>query len=148
MVLEPAGPTEKVPASVRRDTTANYGRYLANSIANCQGCHTNRDLMTGAFIAKRYAGGFTMESKTDSGTFYNTSPNLTPHQSGRIASWSQDQFIERFRKGRVISTSHMPWEPFSKMKEDDLKAIYKYLRTIEPVDNYVAPGVSIQKGSQ
>ncbi|MHA4844181.1 c-type cytochrome [Flavitalea antarctica] len=147
LVLEPAGPTEKVPHAVRRDTTADYGRYIANNIANCQGCHTNRDLMTGAFIGERYAGGFTMESKTDSGTLYITSPNLTPHKTGRINGWSQSQFIERFRKGRVIKESHMPWEPFSNLKEDDLKAIYKYLQTLRPIDNYVAPGVSTKKGS-
>jgi len=147
LVLEPAGPNEKVPMAVSRDTTANYGRYIANNIANCQGCHTNRDLMTGAFIGQRYAGGFTMESKTDSGSFFITSPNLTPHKSGRITGWSQGQFIARFRKGRVIKESHMPWEPFSKMKEDDLKAIYKYLQTLQPIDNYVAPGVSAKKGT-
>ncbi|RYY20465.1 MAG: c-type cytochrome [Chitinophagaceae bacterium] len=145
LVLKPAGPTEKVPMAVKRDTTADYGRYLANNIANCQGCHTNRDLMTGAFIGQRYAGGFTMESKTDSGTFYVTSPNLTPHNTGRIKGWSQEQFIGRFRQGRVIKTSHMPWEPFSKMKEDDLKAIYKYLQTLQPIDNYVAPGIRLEK---
>lgn len=144
-VLKPAGPTETVPSSVHRDTSAAYGRYLANSIANCQGCHTNRDLMTGAFIGKRYAGGFTMESKTDSGTVYVTSPNLTPHKTGRITGWSQEQFINRFRRGRIIAASHMPWEPFSKLKTEDLKAIYNYLQTLPPVDNYVAPGVSMSK---
>jgi cytochrome c len=118
---------------------------MANNIANCQGCHTNRDFMTGAFIGRRYAVGFTIESETDSGTFLITSPNLTPHKTGRIYGWSQNQFVQRFRKGRILQQSHMPWEPFSKMKEDDIKAIYKYLQTLEPVDNYVAPAVRKRK---
>ncbi|RYZ29091.1 MAG: c-type cytochrome, partial [Sphingobacteriales bacterium] len=75
-LLKPAGPSEKVPAFVQQDTTESYGAYLANSIANCQGCHTNRDLVTGAFIGVRYAGGFTMETKTDTGTVFITSPDL------------------------------------------------------------------------
>jgi hypothetical protein len=104
--------------------------------------------MTGAFIGQRYAGGFTMDSETDSGTVSVTSPNLTPHKTGRITGWTEQDFIQRFRKGRMIKESHMPWEQFSKMKEEDLKAIYKYLRTLQPVDNYVAPGVSkMKKGS-
>ncbi|HTF28560.1 MAG TPA: c-type cytochrome, partial [Flavitalea sp.] len=131
-----------------RDTSARYGEYLANSISNCQGCHTNRDLMTGAFIGQRYAGGFTMESITDSGTVYVTSPNLTPHKTGRIYGWTQQQFIARFRKGRIIAQSHMPWEPFGKMKDDELKAIYNYLKTLTPISNYVPVGVSkTKKGS-
>ena len=86
-----------------------------------------------------------MESKEGKETVYVTSPNLTPHKTSRIYGWTQDQFIERFRKGRIIQQSHMPWEPFSKMKTEELKAIYKYLQTLQPVDNFVAPGVEKTK---
>jgi mono/diheme cytochrome c family protein len=139
-LIKPVGPSGPVPVTVRKDTTVAYGSYLATSVANCRGCHTNRDLMTGAYTGEDFAGGLTMESKTDSGTFALTTPNLTPHATGRITGWSQEQFIARFRTGRMIKQSHMPWEPFGKMSDDELKAIYKFLQTVKPVNNLVTVG--------
>ena len=140
-LLKPAGPSGEVPVSVPRDTSIRYGEYLANNVANCRGCHTNRDLMTGAFIGQDYAGGFKMETITDSGTYYLTSPNLTPDPTGRISGWSQQQFINRFRTGKLIPQSHMPWGPFSRMSEEELKAIYNFLQTVKPVANKVEAGL-------
>lgn len=139
-MLKPAGPVGEIPAAVKRDTTAAYGKYLASSVANCRGCHTNRDMMTGAFIGEDFAGGFRMETKTDSGTYYVTSANLTPDATGRIKDWTQEQFIKRFRLGPLIQQSHMPWKPFSHMSDNDLKAIYKFLQTVKPVHNVVKVG--------
>ena len=144
-LLKPAGPTEKVPVAVRRDTSANYGKYLANSVANCRGCHTNRDLMTGAFIGEDFAGGLKFENETDSGVYSLTTPNLTPHPTGRITGWTQQQFIARFRMGTLIPQSHMPWGPFSTMSDDELKAIYNYLQTVKPVKNEVPYGIVKEK---
>jgi mono/diheme cytochrome c family protein len=139
--LKPVGPSGEVPVAIKRDTTIAYGQYLASSVANCRGCHTNRDLMTGEYIGKDYAGGLKMETPTDSGTYSITSPNLTPHETGRIKGWSQEQFLKRFRSGKLIPQSHMPWGPFSRMDDLELKAIYKFLQTVKPVSNVVKPGL-------
>jgi hypothetical protein len=64
-----------------------------------------------------------------------TPPNLTPHPSSRIYGWSQDDFIKRFRMGKVIPHSHMPWESYGRMTDVELKAIYKYLKTLKPVNS-------------
>jgi mono/diheme cytochrome c family protein len=144
-VLEPAGPTEQVPVAVKRDTTAEYGKYLANSVANCRGCHTNRDLMTGAFIGEDFAGGLVFESETDSGKYILTTPNLTPDATSHIRGWSQQQFINRFRQGTIVQQSHMPWGPFSRMSDDELKAIYKFLQTVKPVHNVIKQTVRVEK---
>jgi mono/diheme cytochrome c family protein len=144
-VLEPVGPSEEVPAAVKRDTTVEYGKYLANSVANCRGCHTNRDLMTGAFIGEDYAGGLVFESETDSGKYILTTPNLTPHETGHLRGWSMQQFINRFRQGTIIQQSHMPWGPFSRMSDDELKAIYKFLQTVKPVHNVIKQTVRVEK---
>jgi len=55
-LVKPVGPDGEVPAVVRRDTTATYGRYLAMNVAECNGCHTKRD-MSGAYIGEPFAGG-------------------------------------------------------------------------------------------
>jgi hypothetical protein len=31
----------------------------------------------------------------------------------------------------------MPWEPFGKMNDDDLKAVFAYLKSIPPIANHV-----------
>jgi mono/diheme cytochrome c family protein len=144
-VIKPVGPTAQPPLSVKPDSSVAYGRYIANSVANCRGCHTNRDMMTGAFIGPDFAGGFKMETATDSGKFYITSPNLTPHKTGRISSWTEEQFIARFRMKKLIPQSHMPWGPFSGMSNLELKAIYRYLQTVKPVENTVPYGAVREK---
>jgi mono/diheme cytochrome c family protein len=133
-LLKPVGPTEDVPVRVQPSATAEYGEYLANNVANCKGCHTNRDLMTGAFIGADYAGGFKMEASDHSGNFFVTR-NLTPDpKTGHIAMWTEEQFVQRFRMGKLMAGSPMPWEPFGKMSDDDLIAIYRYLKTVKPVE--------------
>jgi mono/diheme cytochrome c family protein len=137
-VIKPAGPSVEIPKSVPVDTTVAYGKYLAFSVANCRGCHTNRDLKTGAFVGKEYAGGFEMESITDPTNYVVYTPNLTPDpKTGRLHGWTEEMFIKRFREGKKIPHSPMPWGPFSRMNEGDLKAIYRYLQTIKPEENLI-----------
>jgi mono/diheme cytochrome c family protein len=140
-VIKPAGPDGPVLKSIKADSSTAYGKYLASSVANCRGCHTNRDLMTGAFIGEEFAGGLKFDTETDSGKYSLTTPNLTPDATGRLYGWTQDQFIARFRMGRIIKETHMPWGPFSRMSDDELKAIYKFLQTVKPVKNVVPVGL-------
>lgn len=144
-LLKPVGPIGEVPIAVKRDSSAEYGKYLANSVANCRGCHTNRDLMTGAFIGEDYAGGLKFEVPTDSGMYSLSTPNLTPDKTGRLKGWSQQQFIQRFRMGKLIPQSHMPWGPFSRMSDEELKAIYNFLQTVKPVKNNIPAGLVKEK---
>ena len=141
-LIKPVHPTQSVPKKTIPAPTVDYGRYLANSVTNCRGCHTNRDLSTGAYIGKDFAGGLKFESESEAGTFLTT-PNLTPdRETGKIFSWSLDQFKSRFRQGKLIPATMMPWGPFSRMTDVELEAIYKYLQTIEAVKNDVGPTVS------
>jgi mono/diheme cytochrome c family protein len=143
--IKPVGPDMEVPKMVKRDTTAEYGKYLAYSVANCRGCHTNRDLKTGAYVGEFFAGGFEMESAIDPRYILKT-PNITPDpKTGRIYGWSQEQFIKRFREGKKIPQSTMPWGPFSRMEENDLIAIYKFLQTIKPIENEMTDMIVVKK---
>lgn len=138
-LMKPVGPDQAIQASIAADTTATYGKYLVNNVANCKGCHTNRNLFTGAYTGPELAGGLKFESTTEPGS-YCVTPNLTPDkETGRIANWTADQFLNRMRQGRIIPTSEMPWEQFQHMTDNDLKAIYNYLRSVKPVKNDVGP---------
>ena len=143
-LIKPVGPDGEPPKAVAADTSIAYGKYLARSVSNCRGCHTNRNLMTGAFIGQEFAGGFKMESITDPKHFSCVTPNLTPDvTTGHIIQWNEEVFIKRFRSGKLIPHSTIPWGPFSRMSDLELKAIYRYLGTLAPIKN--DPGPSLVK---
>ena len=135
-----------VPTAPLPDSTAEYGHYLAESVANCRGCHTERDLKSGDYVGIEYAGQMQFEvldanAQSIKGK-HLVSPNLTPDPiTGRISNWTQDFFIKRFKMGRVISGSPMPWGAFSRMDEKDLAALYKYFATLKPVQSLTPAGV-------
>lgn len=138
--IKPVGPTATPQKHIAADTIVEYGEYLANSVSNCRGCHTNRDLKTGAFVGAAYAGGFHMESITEPTKWEVVTPNLTPDpETGHIINWDEKRFIERFRQGKLIQHSTMPWGPFKRMSDLELKAIYKYLKTLKPEKNDPGP---------
>ena len=50
--------------------------------------------------------------------------------------------MARIRTGQPSSPgSPMPWAPFSNANEDDLKAIWAYIQTLDPVDRNTGPSV-------
>ena len=137
-VITPMGTKGTPPKSVPIDTTIEYGKYLANSIGNCVGCHTKRDFVTGAFVGEPFAGGTYFEPDPFSYGMSFITPNLTPDPTtGHIASWSQEVFLARFKSGKVYKGTPMPWGSFSRMNETDVKAIYKYLMSLQPVPNKI-----------
>lgn len=147
-LVEPMGDGE-VPPAPPADSTVEYGKYLAISVTNCRGCHTNRSMMTGAYIGPDFAGLTQFEILDDNLEIIKgkhlVTPNLTPDpQTGRMEGWTQQDFIKRFRTGRVIPGSPMPWGPFSRMSEMELKAIYKFLKSIAPVK--ISTPLGIQEG--
>lgn len=132
-LIKPEGPAGTPPKSIKIEPSEVYGKYLANSVANCVGCHSPRDLMSGEFIGPKFSGGLEFEEVP--GALFVT-PNLTPDpETGILANWSEEAFVERFKAGRVYEHSPMPWGSFARMSEVDLRAIFRYLKALEPVKN-------------
>ena len=126
------------------DTTdmVAYGKYLT-TMAGCFTCHTPME--KGApILDMAFAGG--MEFKTPIGLI--RSVNITPDKDTGIGVWDEDDFVMRFQ-GYADSTMQtmpvmegqfntvMPWTMFSGMQEGDLRAIYRYLRTVKPINHVV-----------
>lgn len=68
--------------------------------------------------------------------------NLTPDQNTGLGIWTEQMFIQAMRTGKHMGTSRpisppMPWMWVGKATDDDLKAIYAYLRTVPPIVNHV-----------
>jgi len=65
--------------------------------------------------------------------------NITPDASG-IAYYNEDLFLKMMRTGFVQARKInpvMPYTLYGKMTDDDLKAIFGYLRTLKPVHHRV-----------
>jgi mono/diheme cytochrome c family protein len=138
-VIKPNPRDNKAPQTAPPSTpSVERGEYLVNSVAECAGCHTLRDLRSGAFTGPHLGGGFEYPADTDPSIIF-TPPNLTNDPTGMTGRLTEDQFVARFRLGRVIKESIMPWEAFLTMNEDDVRAIYRYIKTVPPVHNQVVP---------
>ncbi len=99
------------------DTTAAYGRYLS-LIGGCQACHN--PAMSGGEIAGAQPGS-------------PLAPNLTPTGIGH---YTERDFVRVLREGkgpgeRVIS-DFMPWKNSGRMTDDEIHAIWLFLKTLEP----------------
>ncbi|MFN7916769.1 MAG: c-type cytochrome [Vicinamibacterales bacterium] len=68
--------------------------------------------------------------------------NLTPDENTGLGIWTEEMFIKAIRTGRHMGASReilppMPWPNYARMTDDDLKAVYAYLRSIPAVHNRV-----------
>lgn len=120
-----------------------YGQYMV-TIAGCIECHTPMSGPGKLDMSKAFAGGF--EFPFEDGSVVR-SVNITPHLTG-LGGWTKEMFIAKFKaydpqtyKPAPVAAGEfntvMPWTMYAGMTEEDLGAIYEYLRTIEPMENTV-----------
>ena len=106
------------------------GRYLATA-GDCVSCHTRPH-------GAPFAGGLPLS--TPFGVIY--SANITPDASSGIGSWSEPQFARAMREGITPDGTHLypafPYPAFTKLRDEDLRAIYAYLRSLTAV-RYTPP---------
>ena len=118
------------------EPTVARGQYLV-SIADCVGCHTTFNPLTGAPTAPSYSGGSPMEPVPLKGvdtSLWFVPPNITPLEGSAFSKFpDRDTFVARFKNGgRQYDGSPMPWESFRRMTPEDIGAIYEFLRTASP----------------
>jgi mono/diheme cytochrome c family protein len=129
-----------VPPASAAGPSVERGRYLAEGPAACRQCHTSMDPMTFAFNNAPFAGNSTAEADADNEGYEFVTPNLTPDpETGHITAWDEDTFLRRFRAGRVYSGSVMPWENFGRMTDDDIRSLYRFLKTLPPTRHLIGP---------
>ena len=123
-VPKPAG---SVPQPKLTDPRGK-GEYLV-SIAGCRGCHT-----------PSLSGG---EKFTGPGVMV-VSANITPDMATGIGRLSEKDFVDKFVQYREYvehgspkvgpeAFTLMPWLNFCQLPDEDLRAIYAYIRTVPPV---------------
>lgn len=140
---------QKIPA--KSDQLA-YGAYMVNASA-CIECHTQ--VNKGKVIPElAFSGG--REFLLGDGSTVR-SANLTPDKTSGIGNWTEEQFIRRFKayadsayKPNTVAAGEfntaMPWNMYSRMNKEDLAAIYRYLRSVKPIENKVVKFTPPKKG--
>ena len=124
--------------SVAGDKSADAvdrGRYLV-TIGGCNDCHTDGYLQNGGQVPERdWLKGTTVGYQGPWGTTYASNLRLV------IARQTEAEWIAHARKERLPP---MPWFNLAKMTDDDLKAVYAYVRSLGAAGvagpAYVAPG--------
>jgi mono/diheme cytochrome c family protein len=122
-----SSPPELVTQS---DSMLVRGRYLA-AIGNCVSCHT-------ASGNAEFAGGVPFD--TPFGVIYST--NITPDRETGIGNWSPADFRRAMHEGIAADGSPLfpafPYTAFTKVSDEDVNAIYAYLRSVSAV-TYTPP---------
>lgn len=126
-----------------KSNPVEYGKYLT-TISACEGCHTPRDDKGQNLPRMMLAGGnpFPFPGGTVRAL------NITPDKETGIGEWTKDDFLARFRSYLAPETMEatlaptdfntpMPWTMYAGMTDEDLGAIYEYLRTVPAVRNQV-----------
>jgi len=139
-----------VPLNLEKKNLAlvGLGSYIINAHGGCNDCHTCPSYTPGH---NPFAGGdgqFNAANYLAGGVPFGptlASRNLTPDLQGRPAGLTFQQFRHTLRTGqdphipgRILQV--MPWPVFRNMTDDDLRAIYEYLRAIPPATPGVCSG--------
>lgn len=121
-----------VPPPDRSNSVA-YGKYLA-TIASCAECHTPKDEQGTPLPGQEFTGGWEMHTPQ----FRVVTANITPHPSTWMGKATKEEFIGRFKAfasykpqpAQPGRNTLMPWITYSGMSDEDLGAIYDYLKTV------------------
>jgi mono/diheme cytochrome c family protein len=101
------------------------GARLA-ATGNCASCHT-------ASETSPYSGGLPLS--TPFGTIYST--NITPDPNTGIGTWSEEAFRRAMHEGVSRDGQHLypafPYDHFTHVSDDDVKALYAFMMTRDPV---------------
>lgn len=115
-----------------------FGKYLVDNYS-CYDCHSKSFMAIDKVNpekSKGYMGGGN-KLKDHSGKTVLSS-NLTFHETG-IGSWTEAEFASAVRKGigknnKIVA---YPMPIFSEISDEEISAIYEYLKTIPKIDNKV-----------
>jgi len=68
--------------------------------------------------------------------------NLTPDHNTGLGIWTEEMFVKSIKTGKHFGTSRpiqppMPWQWYRYLSDDDLKAIFAYLKSVPAIPNRV-----------
>jgi hypothetical protein len=155
-----------VATAMPQEDPVERGNYLVNVVGGCGDCHTPKNLTQQGIepVAGHMFSGFRADFKlvpVDKKTLekgwllFNTdyafvgpwgisfAANISSDATG-IGSWPEENFIRALKQGKFKGIEGgrtllppMPWQNFATAKDEDLKAMFAYLKSTQPVNNVV-----------
>jgi len=152
----------------------NRGKYLVTSIG-CDDCHSPKkmgpngpeviaELRFSGYPSNRPFNKISTDAFSKGWMTFNQdltsaagpwgisfAANISSDSTG-IGVWNEAQFIKALREGKSKGLDSnrsllppMPWQNFRNLSDDDLKAIFAYLKTTKPVHNVVPQPIPPQQ---
>lgn len=158
--------SQSVKTEMTEQEMIKHGKYLV-TVGGCDDCHTPKNFGPNGpelDVAKRLSGHpegsqlapvdtsligpyvyFSSDLTAAIGPWGITySANLTPEMSTGIGSWQPEMFINAMRTGKHLGVKEgrpilppMPWENLNRLSDEDLKAMFMYLKTLPAIKNKV-----------
>jgi hypothetical protein len=132
--LQPSEPITEPVLSPDLFDPVEWGAYLVG-LSDCTGCHNAFDQDSQPIPGLAFSGGALLKESWGQ----VTAPNITPDPSG-ISYYDEDLFVQVMRTGWVGARQLkpiMPWSFYGNMTDEDLKAIFAYLRALDPIVHWV-----------
>jgi len=152
------------PAAMTEAQKVERGHYLV-TLGGCNDCHTpmvmgeqgphpdmtrmlsghpeSEPITTAPTLAMPWAMAGSASATAYAGPWgISFAANLTPDENTGLGIWTEEMFIQALRSGKHMGQSRpimppMPWAGLAQLPDEDLSAIYAYLRSIPPVVNHV-----------
>ncbi len=159
------------PKVMSNEDYIQRGEYLVTTIG-CNDCHSPKrmgprgpeiipELMLSGYQASRPMQPVNMEALKSGWGMFNDdlttfvgpwgqsfAANLTSDQTG-IGNWTEEQFKKALTQGKFkgidggrMLLPPMPWQNWTNIKDEDLHAIFLYLKSTPPVSNVVPAPVA------
>jgi hypothetical protein len=155
-----------VTASQNHDEQIERGRYLV-TIMGCNDCHspkkfgpagpeTDSSLMFGGHVAERKIAKVNAEDAANWVMFNHDltafvgpwgvsyAANISSDKETGIGMWNEEQFFRAMREGKYKGAPQgrallppMPWIMYRHSTDEDLRAIFTYLKSTPPIKNKV-----------
>lgn len=138
-VLKPLPYPDQIIPMPDTNNTIELGKYYAANM-ECFGCHSPDFKTMNPLEPEKTPGYFSGGNPMigEDGSIIKTS-NLTPHQETGIGSWTKEEFLKAVKYGikEGEPALRIPMMPYAMLSDQEVGAIYDYLRTIPPIENAV-----------
>jgi mono/diheme cytochrome c family protein len=169
----PSQPATPAPAAAPAQSPAERGKVLV-TVGGCHDCHTPKKIGPGGPEPdmSRALSGHPEDTKVTAGFKTPKGSLYTIHTIDHLTAWSgawgvsfaanltpdpdtgwtlpERMFLSAMKSGAHLGSSRpilppMPWQMYALLSDDDLKAIYAYLRTLPPIKNQVPNPIPPEK---
>lgn len=162
------------PIVITHDSLVKRGSYLVNAVG-CDDCHTPKKFgpngieldeehrfgghLAGSPIGKPNTSVmkdgyvlFAMDLTSAVGPWGQSySANISSDETG-IGNWSEEQFFRAIREGKSKGLKEgrellppMPWFVYKNFSDEDIRAIFAFLKSTKPVQNVVPAPKALDK---